>query len=309
MEQQGPRSVILSGILLAMQLCSATYAPDSLARFFPPSGKLPKPRQEKIAFYFRRLRERKTSQDRRRDFRAITFDLDDTIWKGTETLINANEKMHDWIKVNTPKCAEKYDSKNFRELMSTLRKSQPEIAHNFTALRKKALEIAFAETGYDKSKVEPAFTAFIKARNNVLLYEDSVQTLKCLRERGIIVGAITNGNANVWEICGLRDLFDFAIKAEDAGEAKPLRAPFTLALRCCRRVLEDIGETSVLSIGESNILHVGDSIQSDVDGAKNAGFYAILLDRQIREEEKANLKRDSKADCVITGLEELYSKL
>jgi FMN phosphatase YigB (HAD superfamily) len=38
------------------------------------------------------------------------------------------------------------------------------------------------------------------------------------------------------------------------------------------------------------ILHVGDSLDSDVAGAKSAGFEALLVDRELREDEEGRIK-------------------
>jgi hypothetical protein len=38
---------------------------------------------------------------------------------------------------------------------------------------------------------------------------------------GLIVGTVTNGNANAWAVEGLKDVIHFAVDAHEAGCAKP----------------------------------------------------------------------------------------
>eukprot|EP00465_Bigelowiella_longifila_P014272 CAMPEP_0185271914 /NCGR_PEP_ID=MMETSP1359-20130426/45900_1 /TAXON_ID=552665 /ORGANISM="Bigelowiella longifila, Strain CCMP242" /LENGTH=82 /DNA_ID=CAMNT_0027864013 /DNA_START=51 /DNA_END=296 /DNA_ORIENTATION=+ len=61
-----------------------------LSRFFPPGRVMRKDRKEQITRFMstRVASSKKTAcqEAKELDFRAITFDLDDTIWKGFETL-------------------------------------------------------------------------------------------------------------------------------------------------------------------------------------------------------------------------------
>jgi len=289
-----------------------------LSRFFPRSGGLSKDRKAEIARHFRakQMSPKDAKQSTARGLpgriRAITFDLDDTVWDGYKTIVRANDKMFEWLQANAPRCAAKYTPGRFRELMGSVKKREPEIAYDFTALRKRALDIALKDTGYqDAPSVEEAFGAFIAARNDVYLYDDALETLRSLRATGVIVGAITNGNADVWAIPRLAGLFDFSVRAGDAGEAKPRRAPFDRALECCRRVLAEAGVGARPGGGESggllgveHILHVGDSLESDVGGAKRAGFASAWLNRPgAGEAGEAGSRSGSKKPGPGSGLE------
>eukprot|EP01043_Picozoa_sp_COSAG02_P046472 COSAG02_NODE_4350_length_5463_cov_2.614840_2_plen_108_part_00 len=84
-----------------------------------------------------------------------------------------------------------------------------------------------------------------------------------LRGMGKIIGTLTNGNADVAGIAGLRDLVDFSLTAEGVGAAKPDRTMFEAAMRVA-------GITDA-----SQCVHVGDDHGKDVIGAKSAGWRAI----------------------------------
>uniref|UniRef100_A0A7S4DYN7 Haloacid dehalogenase-like hydrolase domain-containing protein 3 n=2 Tax=Lotharella globosa TaxID=91324 RepID=A0A7S4DYN7_9EUKA len=137
----------------------------------------------------------------------------------------------------------------------------------------------------------------------------------------MIVGAITNGNADVWETKQMGELFDFAIKAEDAGKPKPSKEPFEIAVACCREVLKDVEaahpseEPTAGSLGwnvvESEIMHVGDCLRSDVHGAKQAGFFAIWINRGANGGKSLGTREgvETKPDFVVRGLDEIAAKL
>ena len=98
-------------------------------------------------------------------------------------------------------------------------------------------------------------------------YDDVLACLASLRARGLRVGALTNGNADVFACPTLAPLFDFSVSAADAGAMKPHLAPFLAA-------------AAAAEVPPNAIVHVGDSPESDVSGALAAGMRAVLLDRR-----------------------------
>ena len=68
---------------------------------------------------------------------AITFDLDNTLWDTSEVIGNALVAFHSFLKKTFPEFHAKYDSHAFSKVMSNIKRDDPEIAHDFTALRKK----------------------------------------------------------------------------------------------------------------------------------------------------------------------------
>ena len=74
-------------------------------------------------------------------------------------------------------------------------------------------------------------------------------------------GSVERGLADV----GLRPHFDFVVDSHHVGFEKPDRRIFEHAL-------------SVSGSDPTRTLHVGDLVYADVDGARNAGLHALLLD-------------------------------
>ena len=102
---------------------------------------------------------------------------------------------------------------------------------------------------------------------NFFLYEDALPTLATLRDRGLRIGLVSNGQ---------RDLDAFALHhglAVDAcvgswrhGRVKPHRSIFDAAL-------------AALDAEPEEAAMVGDSYADDIEGARALGLRAILLDR------------------------------
>ena len=68
------------------------------------------------------------------------------------------------------------------------------------------------------------------------------------------------------ELTGLRALVDVVLSSAEVGTEKPARAIFEAA-------------AAGLDVPAERVLHVGDDPELDVDGARKAGLYAVLIDR------------------------------
>ena len=109
-----------------------------------------------------------------------------------------------------------------------------------------------------------------KQEYEMVLFDDVLENLDALRERGYIVGIVSNVPSSGSEIAdqlGLSDSIDFAVTSSEVGVEKPARRIFDEALR-------KAGDTSP----EAAVM-VGDQIDSDIKGAIGAGIHPVLLDR------------------------------
>jgi len=96
----------------------------------------------------------------------------------------------------------------------------------------------------------------------VNIAQSALDTIRRFKSHGIIMGAITNGNARVAKIPQLADLLSFCINAEDVGVSKPDKRMF----------MEAISAASSVNFLKSNWLHVGDDVCDDMQGAREMGF-------------------------------------
>jgi HAD superfamily hydrolase (TIGR01549 family) len=149
--------------------------------------------------------------------------------------------------------------------MSELRVTYPNKAHDFTWLRKQALHVCACETDCEPSAVvEQAFQVFHTQRSTPDLFPGVLAVLARLREEGLILGSITNGNADLTCMPQLHSLLHFTVSSIEAGAAKPDVRPFSLAAQ-------------LAGVQLTEIVHVGDEYTADILGAKSAGMAAIWI--------------------------------
>ncbi|MDH5344593.1 MAG: HAD family hydrolase [Gammaproteobacteria bacterium] len=196
--------------------------------------------------------------------RAITLDLDNTLWEIDPVISEAERLLWEWLGKNYPRITENYAPENLLEMRAAVTKEYSDRSHDFRFLRKQALERLAVSVGYTADLVEPAFGVFDDARNRVELYPDVMPELALLSARYRVV-AVTNGNANLHRI-GIGHLFHGIVTSVGAGAPKPEKPIFDQAIR-----------EAGASPGE--ILHVGDHPVTDIEGARRAGLRTAWVNR------------------------------
>lgn len=103
----------------------------------------------------------------------------------------------------------------------------------------------------------------------VHLFDDTVDTLKALREKGYRIGVITNGPAvqqhRKLDMAGIRPFLDTALVSMEEGVHKPNVELF------CRAAAR-------LGLSPKQCVFVGDHPVNDIDGAVGSGMKAIFID-------------------------------
>lgn len=125
----------------------------------------------------------------------------------------------------------------------------------------------------------------------VTMYDDTLEVLDALKERGYVLCAATNGLACVQRprVGALGGRIDRLFCSEELGVVKPMEAFFA-------RVLEETG------VRAEQCLMVGDSLTSDILGAKRAGMKAIWVNRTGREPAEG-----AAPDEIVENLTEILS--
>lgn len=221
--------------------------------------------------------------------KAVTFDLDDTLWDVWPVVIRAEQLLHEWLATHYPRIAERFTPLELREWCGEIADARPNIAHDRTLLRKEALRLAAARSGYAAFDAEAAFAVFFAARNAVELFEGVRPALERLARR-YTLASLSNGNADV-RLIGLDDVFAFSLNAIEVGSAKPEPLMFETA---CRR----------LGAQPDQIVHVGDDPDHDVRGGRAAGFRTVWFNRTVRA-----WPGGASADAEIRRLAELEDVL
>jgi putative hydrolase of the HAD superfamily len=197
--------------------------------------------------------------------RALTFDLDDTLWDNRPVMLAAEQSLYDWLERHYPRVTARYSQEDLYALRRDLLQRQPELLHDVTRLRKTSLRLIAESAGYDDGLVEPAFKVFLQARQKVTPYHDVAPALRTLRRAGYRLGTLTNGNADVQRL-ELGALFDFSLTAASVGAAKPDPRMFEEACRLAGVTAAELG-------------HIGDEPGTDLAGAHNAGVTVIWMNR------------------------------
>jgi putative hydrolase of the HAD superfamily len=139
----------------------------------------------------------------------------------------------------------------------------------------------------------------------VAAFEDALEVLPDLKNRGLKVGLVTNAAQPIemrereLKAYGLNDYIDeyCRITAADVGYLKPHPEIFRRALDCLGAVPEQV-------------VFVGDSVGADIVGAQGVGMKAVLRRIESRhQQQQQEITEDSTPDAQIDTLHDLYQHL
>jgi len=250
--------------------------------------------------------ERHSQNNGRKDLRAVFFDLDETLIKNNIPVRQLFPKVF-------------FDFQNEIGLENR--------AAFFDVLQKEVKGLWMRMFDSKICPEQQLVTCFIKALNNtrainptvvprmakrmvahffklgsfnVELHPGAIETLDGLRERGIIIGIVTNGmeTLQIGKIKRLRldeHIDNLTISAE-ARAHKPDKAIFDLAL-------------SRAGVDAEHAWFVGDHITNDVSGAIRAGLHSIYYNPQNLHVERSFVGVVERPDYTINHLTELLEYL
>ena len=194
--------------------------------------------------------------------KCVTLDLDDTLWDCGPVIVGAEQAFYEWLGDKFPEITERYDLMALVSHRREYFEQLPSAPHDLTHMRKRWLEHLGQQWGYGDGLVEEGFEIFIAARNKVELYRDVPQVLESL-SRSYRLGAITNGNADVYRI-GIGHWFHFVVTSAEAGVMKPEPAIFLAALSQAQAPAQEV-------------VHVGDDPVRDIHGASAVGIRTVWV--------------------------------
>ncbi|OUR69372.1 hypothetical protein A9Q73_02295 [Bermanella sp. 47_1433_sub80_T6] len=225
------------------------------------------------------------------NIKVISFDLDDTLWSGTQVLIHAEKTMTSWMTTHTPKISQSLSSDELRNRKIQFIKNNRHLRYKVSQARVLFLTELFTEFDYPQAEnlANECFNVFYAARQQVTMFDDVLEVLADLNKHYKLI-AITNGNANLQAV-GLDDYFDFCLNGEDFDLPKPHGDIFQAAL-------------TKAGVNADQCLHVGDHPEHDMLGAKEAGIKTCWL-----EDGRHPWLHDFIADVTITHVRELLPLL
>jgi putative hydrolase of the HAD superfamily len=121
----------------------------------------------------------------------------------------------------------------------------------------------------------------IKVKWDFAVFDDAIPVMNALRQKGIMVGIVSNADNTYNEIfkaLGLLDASDFTVTSYEAGCEKPEPGIFLLALKKTKAKAEEV-------------LFIGDQYTVDIVGARNVGMKPLLVDRNNWQEEITDCPR------------------
>lgn len=197
--------------------------------------------------------------------RAMTLDLDDTLWPVWPTIERAEQALQDWLAVHAPRTAALSRERNLiREIRQQIQDSRPDLKHDLSAMRREAIRMALLRAGDPGTLAEPAFEVFFDARQRVTLFDDALPFLEHVAARYPLV-ALSNGNADVHRT-GIGRFFKAAVSAREFGVGKP-----------DPRIFHEAAARA--GVPADAVLHVGDDAHLDGVGALRAGMQCVWINR------------------------------
>ncbi len=194
------------------------------------------------------------------EIKAMTFDLDDTLYDNWPYIIEAERGLLDFIAKEYPDSSN-LTTQDWQHFKRQALRDDPQLFSDMGDLRRVVLAQGLAQSGYQDqaltNAVQTCFDWFYYERSNFKVGDAECQILAKLAQRMPLI-AITNGNVNVEKI-GIQDYFQKVFKASRKMPMKPHPHMFDEA-------------AAFLNIERASILHVGDNLEKDVLGATNAGF-------------------------------------
>lgn len=197
--------------------------------------------------------------------KAISLDLDDTLWPIWPTIERAEKVLHDWLGEHAPMAAALFSSPSaLREIRDHMASNRPDLKHDLSAVRRESIRLALYRAGENPLLADKAFEVFFAERQRVDLFEDARPALEFLSRRFPLV-SVSNGNADLARV-GIAGYFRAAISAREFGVGKPDPRIFHAA-------------AGAVDLTPGDVLHVGDDATLDGLGALNAGMQAAWVNR------------------------------
>lgn len=218
--------------------------------------------------------------------RAILFDLDNT--------------LSDFMLMKEEACKAAAHAMVVAGLNMTKKTAYDELIKTYFDLGLES-DVAFTEflrnSGVFNHKIlAAAINSYLEAKSNfVKPYPRVKSTLRKLQRQSVVLGIITDApKTKAYQRLlkmGIEPYFNFVVGFEDTASKKLTGLPFRLALSEVKKELPDVAE--------SEILMVGDSIERDIQPAKQFGIKTALAKYGSRSEEIMI------ADYELKGIEDL----
>ena len=123
---------------------------------------------------------------------ALTFDLDDTLYDNREVILRTEQESLAFVQNYHP-ALKAIQNKDFQKLRQSLRETEPDIYHDVTEWRRRAVEQAMLNAGLSAQDAaigaEAAMENFAKWRSRIVVGIAGTSSTRTLRDAGTIACA------------------------------------------------------------------------------------------------------------------------
>lgn len=211
------------------------------------------------------------------EIKAISFDLDDTLYSNKPVMQGIEKKMITYfsnlpiLNALVPSQHKLLNTHFWSPFRQQAVSKQPDLTHDVVQVRLVTYQLGFISLGLPENiaqqQAQVALDYFIELRSDFSVPEESKKLLADLSEKYPLI-AISNGNVDTKAI-GVSQYFQHIYHAGWQADGcllkqKPVIDMFTLA---CHELV----------IKPSQLLHVGDCGRSDIQGALRAGCQTAWL--------------------------------
>ena len=207
--------------------------------------------------------------------RAVFFDIGDTV-------LRANPSWEGVYTLALDEYGVSVSSEALRDaLRSTYHHGRYGLEEGFEATPETSFRrtVEMDQAALDQLGVGPMPDEFFRRLSELFMlvsswhvFPDAMPALEALRERGMIIGAVSNWIWQLPELLHSLELlahFDFVAASARVGYEKPQRGIFEHALQEAK-------------VRPEEAIHVGDHVDADVQGAIAVGIAPVLIDRRER---------------------------
>ena len=198
--------------------------------------------------------------------KAISLDLDDTLWPVWPTIGRAEAVLTAWLTAHAPSTAAlSADVELKKAVRAEINARHADRAHDLSFLRLQSIRALLQQAGDPVHLAEAAFEVFFSERQRVDLFHDALPALGFWSAK-YPIDALSNGNADVHRV-GIGQYFHASVSAQSFGVAKPDLRIF-------------VAGAVAVGVQPHEVLHIGDDAHADCVGALAAGMQAAWLNRE-----------------------------
>ena len=222
--------------------------------------------------------------------KAISFDLDETLWECWPVLDRAAKEYHRYLMDNHPKLAEHYPRHEFYKICEVVREEFPCISHCHSKVRFEALKKCLKTLNYTPTAIDEIAShlldTFVTFRSNVdgYFFEGTLESLEKIKSEypQAVLLSLTDGNADVARVQKLNGVFDLSLTAGCCGASKSSGIPFKIV----KKKVKELERSRRTKSDRSGAKSDSSGAKSDRSGAKSG--------RSGAKSDRSGAKSDSK---------------